>query len=214
VGEEAAFLNAIRENPADDTARLVYADWLEERNDPRAEYIRLRQQFAQLAARINDLAGQFDPAWLAAVGGPQMKLHEITLRSGRWLLLRELRQWNFYEGLLEGLPTQELNQRLIENIITAEREGRHAEPYLIQPPERLIENYSQSLYRDRRPAGIPGIACVARFTSLQPAKDKNRHASELVVIWFQDDFAFPIDPAVREHIRAIDWEKHAADFDW
>ena len=56
MSDETAFLNAIREKPDDDTARLAYADWLEERNDPRAEYVRLRHQFAQLALRINDLA--------------------------------------------------------------------------------------------------------------------------------------------------------------
>lgn len=30
-GDQVAFLKAIRANPADDTARLVYADWLDER---------------------------------------------------------------------------------------------------------------------------------------------------------------------------------------
>src|SRR5690349_11303648 len=99
MSDEAAFLKALRDNPADDTARLVYANWLDERNDPRAEFIRLRQQHAQLTARINELAAQCDPAWLAAVGGPHTKPEEITHRSGRNLLLRELRQNTFYEGL-------------------------------------------------------------------------------------------------------------------
>lgn len=37
------FLRAICENPEDDTARLVYADWLDENGDPdRAEFIRLQ----------------------------------------------------------------------------------------------------------------------------------------------------------------------------
>jgi uncharacterized protein (TIGR02996 family) len=41
MAEEAAFLAAIRAAPEDETALLVYADWLEERDDPRAEYVRL-----------------------------------------------------------------------------------------------------------------------------------------------------------------------------
>ena len=32
---DEAFLQAIRENPDDDAPRLIYADWLEERGDPR-----------------------------------------------------------------------------------------------------------------------------------------------------------------------------------
>lgn len=39
--EESAFLDALKANPADDTTRLVYADWLDEHNEPRkAEYLR------------------------------------------------------------------------------------------------------------------------------------------------------------------------------
>jgi hypothetical protein len=36
----------------------------------------------------------------------------------------------------------------------------------------------------------------------------------LDVIWFQRFPALPIDPGIREQIRAIEWEKHAHDFDW
>ena len=46
MSEEAAFLTAIAANPEDDTARLVYADWLQDRSDPRAEYVRLEVQAA------------------------------------------------------------------------------------------------------------------------------------------------------------------------
>ena len=39
--EMTAFLQAIAEEPADDTSRLVFADWLEEHDQPaRAEFIR------------------------------------------------------------------------------------------------------------------------------------------------------------------------------
>ena len=37
----AAFLNTIREHPDADLPRLVFADWLDENDDPaRAEFIR------------------------------------------------------------------------------------------------------------------------------------------------------------------------------
>lgn len=40
MSEDEAFIRAIVDNPGDDTARLVYADWLDERNDPRGPYLR------------------------------------------------------------------------------------------------------------------------------------------------------------------------------
>ena len=42
MSDEAAFLEVLKANPADDTARLVYADWLDEHDEPaKAEYLRL-----------------------------------------------------------------------------------------------------------------------------------------------------------------------------
>lgn len=42
MSEEAAFLRAIQANPAETTAKLVYADWLDEHGESeRAEYLRL-----------------------------------------------------------------------------------------------------------------------------------------------------------------------------
>jgi type IV pilus assembly protein PilB len=46
--EDEGFLHAILENPADDTVRLVYADWLEEHDDPRSEFIRVQCALAKL----------------------------------------------------------------------------------------------------------------------------------------------------------------------
>jgi uncharacterized protein (TIGR02996 family) len=67
MNDEAGFLRAIQDNPDDDDARLVYADWLEERGDVRGEYLRLEHQLAQIPARLAQLRGQIDPAWLAVV---------------------------------------------------------------------------------------------------------------------------------------------------
>src|SRR5262245_14470066 len=41
MDEERGFLTAIMERPDDDATKLVYADWLEERGDSRAEFLRL-----------------------------------------------------------------------------------------------------------------------------------------------------------------------------
>lgn len=53
--EEAAFLHAIRKDPADDTARLVYADWLTEHGrEDRAEFIRVQVDLARRLPAWND----------------------------------------------------------------------------------------------------------------------------------------------------------------
>ena len=70
-------LFAIADMPNDNTHRLVYADWLEERGDPRAEWLRLQQTLASpvpdagryrdLCAREQELWRALDPVWLHAV---------------------------------------------------------------------------------------------------------------------------------------------------
>jgi uncharacterized protein (TIGR02996 family) len=46
----AAFLSAILADPTDDVVRLVYADWLEEHDDPRGPFIRAQTELARLPA--------------------------------------------------------------------------------------------------------------------------------------------------------------------
>src|SRR5262249_54663243 len=40
--DDTAFRRAILASPADTTLKLVYADWLQEHDDPRAEFVRLQ----------------------------------------------------------------------------------------------------------------------------------------------------------------------------
>lgn len=75
--DEDGFLTAIKADPNDDVPRLVYADWLEERGDPRAHFIRLHLAMTAAAPDHTDwVAGEHelsllrkccDPAWLAVI---------------------------------------------------------------------------------------------------------------------------------------------------
>jgi uncharacterized protein (TIGR02996 family) len=64
---ESAFIEAIAKDPDDDEARAVYADWLEERGDPRGEYLRLEIQMFRNPPRIRTLEQAIHPSWLEAV---------------------------------------------------------------------------------------------------------------------------------------------------
>jgi hypothetical protein len=141
------------------------------------------------------------------------KAGEFQLPSGRRLYLKNLRQYLTYGGLLEGLPTVEMNQRIIESLIHDNRDKRHGcDPYLIQPTERPIEIGRK--YPFGTPSSLPGVVCIGWFDSHKPARSPTSDMSSLVVIWFQEDFAFPIDQEVLTSLLGIDWEKHAADGDY
>jgi uncharacterized protein (TIGR02996 family) len=77
IVEEDRFLQAVLANPDDASIRLVYADWLEERGDPRGEFLRLEaalmylpredERWAGLAARLRQLRPTLAREWLTAL---------------------------------------------------------------------------------------------------------------------------------------------------
>src|SRR5947207_8113316 len=51
---EAGFWNALAEASEDEVPRLIFADWLEERNDPRGPLLRERHYWEHLSADCRD----------------------------------------------------------------------------------------------------------------------------------------------------------------
>lgn len=75
--EDEAFIRTIVDSPGDDLPRLVYADWLDERNDPRGAYLRAESEWAKakqtagfIVLRLNGLAEGLDPVWVARISRP------------------------------------------------------------------------------------------------------------------------------------------------
>jgi uncharacterized protein (TIGR02996 family) len=77
MNDEDGFLQKLRDNPADDTTRLVYADWLDERGDPvsgaKAEFLRLTVRLlepnrdAREEGQLQELATALLAEWRAVV---------------------------------------------------------------------------------------------------------------------------------------------------
>jgi uncharacterized protein (TIGR02996 family) len=88
--EVLAFLRDIKANPEDNTPRLILADWLEERGDPRGEYVRLDCALAHMELG--------EPAWQAT----QRSILELReLHAKEWF--GPLEQWVHYPPSRRGL---------------------------------------------------------------------------------------------------------------
>jgi uncharacterized protein (TIGR02996 family) len=75
MNDGEAFIRAIVDSPGDETPRLVYADWLEERGDPRGAYLRAEHEWARsrkskALKKVHILAIPLDAVWLARVSRP------------------------------------------------------------------------------------------------------------------------------------------------
>lgn len=118
------FLRAICDDPADDTVRLAYADWLDENGDPtRAEFIRLQIAVpnrpaekdpdlrffrAMMLFAVNRAKWLAElPAWDGVTWHPDMRrgfAYGGVMRSGRWWVQHR-------EHVLRAVPLQFLGLR-------------------------------------------------------------------------------------------------------
>jgi uncharacterized protein (TIGR02996 family) len=98
------FLRAIEAEPGDRTRRLVFADWLDERADPRGELIRVEEEmrtlpvfsdrFWELKPRRNELRAAAGPEWCGRMryGTEREPVFRHGVPDGwrdRWRLIRE-----------------------------------------------------------------------------------------------------------------------------
>jgi len=127
--DEQPFLDAIRARPDDETHRLIYADWLEERGDPLAELIRIEVEmrrisifdphYWELKERRNELRELIDEERRTQLGyggaaGPMFQQVPLP-RMERWKLLdRFVDAWN-------DKPLARDSGASVEEILSAER---------------------------------------------------------------------------------------------
>lgn len=138
----------------------------------------------------------------------------FILDSGRSIQLKSLEQRLIYEGLLDGGPTAELNAGLIECIVGPETANRHL-PVLVPPVQRPSANGPSPgpMEGAKERVFLPDVEVTARFEShvgVAPGAD----FSTLTIVWFQDEWALPIDGDVLAWIRSVDWDAHAQDLVW
>ncbi|HXG10589.1 MAG TPA: TIGR02996 domain-containing protein [Gemmataceae bacterium] len=89
---EEAFLQAICDAPEDEGLRLIFADWLEEHDDPRGEFIRVQCALAHL--------DEDDPRRAAL----RLREHELLANhETEWVgpLLEFVDGWQFRRGFVE-----------------------------------------------------------------------------------------------------------------
>jgi uncharacterized protein (TIGR02996 family) len=195
MSDEDGFLKAINLNPRDDTSRLVYADWLEERGDPRGEYLRLEVESRRIQARLDELRAQLDPAWLDVVR-PADRFYRTA--SGREVWLEQFHVQRFDLGYLEGKP-ERIRSHVLERL-----------------PERAREVFpsNNGLFINEAPPGEQGAA-YPKFiflaelcaSPLSPAND----CSSLIVVWFGERLTVNLDELIAEQIRDVAWDEHAVD---
>jgi hypothetical protein len=141
-----------------------------------------------------------------------MKPVTLTLKSGRTVELVMLHQAQTYAGLMLGYPHRHLNDTIITSVLeeASRLAGQWGQPYLVPPQETPGDTPPERL-RVGPHVNLPGVVCTARFESFPPAHDPRADYSVLIVVWFQGEFALPIDKGVRDALTEVDWNSLATD---
>jgi hypothetical protein len=152
-------------------------------------------------------------------------IEAIVLQAGGHVM-RDQKQWMFadgyfatvefveldqvYGGLLEGLPTDKMNDSAICKYVDAAKQRFSGLPvHLVNPPRTPIEHDGR--YPFGTPERLPSTVCTARFGSRSCARKMSMDGSSLVVVWFQETMEFPGD---RDRFASVRWRELAGDFEW
>jgi uncharacterized protein (TIGR02996 family) len=202
MNEERAFLMAILERPDDDARKLVYADWLEERGDPRGEYLRLMMKVRQertvtqeLRRRHNELSTEFE----------ELRTRQLQAGRGRRRSSPENRERQRRVQELGG-QLSDLSKQLRQRIPTRLQELAAAfDPNwlaVVSDPE--IEGCGKSAREAWRLRF--DLVCDKTWGDLQPTGNRNlRHCESCgQKVHFCDNLADAREHALEGHCIAVD----------
>lgn len=137
---------------------------------------------------------------------------DVTVENKK-VTIKAIYQWRTYSGLLMGLPTKKMNARIIESAKkSAQNFTGLQEVYLIEPQQKLLSK--RRPYPFGIPASLPSTICIVELWHSKALRDENKHYSSLAVVWFQDEFAFPIAETILEKMELIPWESIAGEFEY
>ena len=124
------------------------------------------------------------------------------------IYITELYQEKTYLGLLEGYPNSRMNKEIIERakIDLCKKFYNPSTPLMISPTSEKIEIQNPSDYQKINvPEKLPDIICAMMLESV--AVSDEYEMSCLLVMWFQNDFCFPIDAKILDLFKTLEWNK-------
>ena len=166
MNSDDGFLQVLATDPTDDVTRLIYADWLNERNDPRGQYLRLELElwqrvesggvFPGLEERLAALRLSIDPEWLNQAGIKcNVRLHSCQ-PTAKISAIRVLRA-ELNCGLVEAKQLVDTRRSLLLGATSLERALRL---------QRLLQVIPWTFPAPTLPSGwVPGVgpACEVRI---------------------------------------------------
>ncbi len=133
----------------------------------------------------------------------------LTLNSGRTITMLALEQRLTYAHILEGIPYGSNYTSIVaRHSAWAKQSYQTCNVVAVKPTLRPVPIQEKGVPGD--PLHIGNVCCTGYFES-QPLIDDPWMISKLVIVWFQNGLAMPIELQAVQGIKAIDWDNNATD---
>lgn len=149
--------------------------------------------------------------------------YKITLVDGREIHLDDFHQYFTYQTIIVSggpFPNRMTNKKCIKDAIKKSKQVipycygpvGWKKPYLVEPlqTKKIGEKVGRVIMKQY---WLPLITCMGCFTSWTPREKMDEDSSRLIIIWYQDAFALPIEDNILSQIKTINWNKLAIGVD-
>lgn len=124
-----------------------------------------------------------------------------------------IHQWYTYEGLIEGLPHDRLNENILKTIHQDAGPLTRIYNCYVLPPQQTPFDIGRD-YSFGKLLRLPEITCAIGLQYRKPFKPENDF-SELTLILYKDSFNLPFETEILNKIADLTWYDYSLDQkDW
>ena len=144
-------------------------------------------------------------------------LHKIAnsaliVGGGIEVNITQIRQSLTYKSQLEGIPSPQDNLKIIEQAAQTLKSYTGLDEIFIIKPAMVPVPLDILMPYDQTKETLPKITCMIKVMHHQAWRDTEMDYSELGILWFQQEFAFPIDQEVLKQMADIPFKDVCGEF--
>ena len=119
-------------------------------------------------------------------------------------VITKIVQYPTYIGLIEGFPNVNSNNDILNEVKSKRNFSNYIDDsvFLIEPKRTQFADW---LFGKKEK--LPIVTCIIEVECYDTFRDKTKAMSVLGIVWFQEDYAFPIDADILEKIKEIPFRK-------
>jgi hypothetical protein len=142
-----------------------------------------------------------------------MKQNKLVVDKSLTVTLVQLIQGFTYDGVLEGFPNEAMNQKIMAQAEAQAAKLLHQRVILALPPV-VKTNPSDPVSDFEGYQKLPEVCCMALLKCHDAFKDKTKDYATLGVVWYQDEFAFPIAANILADLKNLPFKQYCSEFEY